>query len=71
MNDHGLGSDTHPTTHGTRFDKTTPGDIVQFRWLFKTPSVRNSDKRPYPTFVKGYVHNGVFRGLPEVVHLDN
>ena len=30
-----------------------------------------SDKRPYPTFVKAYMHNGVFKSLQEVVHFYN
>ena len=33
--------------------------------------MRNSDKRPYPTFVKAYMHNGVFKSLQEVVHFYN
>ena len=53
------------------FYNTTPGDILQFRGLFKAPSVRNSDKRPYPTFVRAYMHNGVFKSLQEVVHFYN
>ena len=44
---------------------------MQFRGLLKTPSVRDSDKRPDPTFAKAFMHNGVFRSLPEVVHFDN
>ncbi len=33
--------------------------------------MRDSDKRPYPTFVKAYMHNGVFKSLQEVVHFYN
>jgi cytochrome c peroxidase len=36
-----------------------------------TPTTRNSDKRPYPTFVKAYMHNGVFKSLKQVVHFYN
>jgi cytochrome c peroxidase len=33
--------------------------------------VRNSDQRPTPTFVKAFMHNAVFKSLPEVVHFYN
>ena len=69
--DYGLGSNPNPGTDGTKFYNTTPGDILQFRGLFKNPSLRNSDKRPYPTFVRAYMHNGVFKSLQEVVHFYN
>jgi cytochrome c peroxidase len=69
--DFGLGSNPNLGTDGTKFYNTTPGDIAQFRGLFKVPSVRNSDKRPYPTFVRAYMHNGVFKSLEEVVHFYN
>jgi hypothetical protein len=39
--------------------------------LFKAPSLRNVDLRPYPGFVKSYMHNGVFKSLEEVVHFYN
>jgi cytochrome c peroxidase len=70
-NDHGLGSITRRITHGTRFRKKTPGDIVPLRGRFRTPSVRDPDRRPYPTFGKTFRHNGVFRSLPGVVPFDN
>ena len=69
--DYGLGSNPNPAPDGTRFYNTTPGDILKFRGLFKAPSVRNSDKRPTPTFVRAYMHNGVFKSLQEVVHFYN
>lgn len=37
----------------------------------KVPTLRNVDKRPYPEFVKAYMHNGVFTSLKEVVHFYN
>lgn len=37
----------------------------------KVPTLRNVDKRPYPDFVKAYMHNGVFKSLEEVVHFYN
>jgi cytochrome c peroxidase len=69
--DWGLGLNPNPAPDGTKFYNTNPGDIPMFRGLFKAPSVRNSDKRPYPTFVKSYMHNGVFKSLQEVVHFYN
>jgi cytochrome c peroxidase len=45
--------------------------IVQFRGFFKTPSVRDADKRPSADFVKAYMHNGVFKSLQQVVHFYN
>jgi cytochrome c peroxidase len=69
--DFGLGANPNPAPDGTRFFNKVPGDIVQFRGLFKTPSNRNEDKRPFPNFVKAYMHNGVFKSLLEVVHFYN
>ena len=69
--DYGLGANPNPAPDGTVFYNKTPGDIHQFRGLFKAPSVRNSDKRPSPDFVRAYMHNGVFKSLQEVVHFYN
>jgi cytochrome c peroxidase len=69
--DWGMGLNPNPAPDGTRFYNKTPGDILQFRGLFKTPSNRNVDQRPYPTFVKSFMHNGVFKSLPQVVHFYN
>jgi cytochrome c peroxidase len=38
---------------------------------FRTPTLRNVDKRPYKTFVKAYMHNGYFKSLEDVVHFYN
>jgi cytochrome c peroxidase len=38
---------------------------------FKVPTLRNVAKRPSPTFVKAYGHNGAFKSLREVVHFLN
>ncbi len=38
---------------------------------FQTATIRDVDKRPYPTFVKSYFHNGVVDSLKEVVHFYN
>jgi cytochrome c peroxidase len=69
--DYGLGANPNPAPGGTRFYNQVPGDIAQFRGLFKAPSNRDVDKRPYPSFVKAYMHNGVFKSLQEVVHFYN
>jgi cytochrome c peroxidase len=69
--DFGLGGNPNPAPDGTRFYIDTPGDIPQFRGLIQTPTVRNVDLRPTPTFVKAYMHNGVFKNLKTVVHWYN
>lgn len=38
---------------------------------FQVPTLRNVDKRPYPDFVKAYMHNGYLKSLEEVVHFYN
>ena len=38
---------------------------------FKTPTVRNIDKRPYPNFPKAYMHNGYFKSVEGIVHFYN
>jgi cytochrome c peroxidase len=47
------------------------GDFLAINGTFKAPSLRNIDKRPYPGFVRAYMHNGVFKSLKEVVHFYN
>jgi cytochrome c peroxidase len=37
----------------------------------KVPTLRNVDKRPYPSFVKAYTHNGWFKSLEQLVHFYN
>jgi hypothetical protein len=53
---------------------------VDARWLplardnqarFHVPTLRNVDKRPYPTFVKANGHNGYFKSLKSIVHFYN
>ena len=65
------GANPNPAPDGTRFMEAQPGDIPQFDGLFKAPSLRNVDQRPYPGFVRSYMHNGVFKSLEEVVHFYN
>ncbi len=69
--DYGLGANPNPSPGGTIFMSSAPGDVADFRGLFKAPSLRNADKRPSPDFVKSYMHNGVFKSLEEVVHFYN
>lgn len=42
-----------------------------FIGTFQVPTLRNVAKRPRATFVKGYMHNGYFKTLQEVVHFYN
>ncbi len=37
----------------------------------KVPTLRNVDKRPHPTFVKAFGHNGYFKSLKGIVHFYN
>jgi cytochrome c peroxidase len=37
----------------------------------RTPTLRNVDKRPWPGFVKAFMHNGYFKSLKDVVHFYN
>jgi len=69
--DYGLGANPNPAPDGTRFMEEQPGDVPQFNGLFKASTVRNADQRPYPGFVRSYMHNGVFKSLAEVVHFYN
>jgi cytochrome c peroxidase len=38
---------------------------------YKTPTLRNVDKRPNAAFMKAYMHNGYLKSLKEVVHFYN
>lgn len=41
------------------------------RGVFKTPTLRNVDKRPGKGFVKAFGHNGWFKSLESIVHFYN
>jgi cytochrome c peroxidase len=43
----------------------------QFDGKVQVPTLRNVDMRPYPGFVKTYMHNGYLKSLKEVVHFYN
>jgi len=47
------------------------GDFLKVNGKFKTPTLRNVDKRPYAGFIKCFNHNGVFKSLADVVHFYN
>ena len=42
-----------------------------FDGRFQVQTVRNVDKRPYPSFVRDYTHNGFFKSLDSIVHFYN
>ena len=42
-----------------------------FLGKYKTPTLRNVDKRTRVDFVKAYMHNGYLKSLKEVVHFYN
>jgi cytochrome c peroxidase len=42
-----------------------------FNGKMQVPTLRNVDQRPYPGFVKSYMHNGYLKSLKEVVHFYN
>ena len=44
---------------------------ASFVGKYKTPTLRNVDKRPRPDFIKAYMHNGYLKSLREVVHFYN
>jgi cytochrome c peroxidase len=55
---------TNPDGQWTRYAKSFIGK-------YKTPTLRDVDKRPRPDFVKAYMHNGYLKSLREVVHFYN
>jgi cytochrome c peroxidase len=73
--DYGLGGSMYPAL-GLPAGNEGPGsngqgDTLAINGIFKTPTLRNVDKRPTPMFVKCYNHNGVFKSLQQVVHFYN
>jgi cytochrome c peroxidase len=67
--DFGLGANPNISPEGVMFNNPTTNG--PFLGLFKTPSNRDVDLRPFPGFVKAYMHNGVHKSLPQVVHFYN
>jgi cytochrome c peroxidase len=68
--DFGLGDFLYPYNNLPVAD-LDQDDPLAIDGTFKTPTLRNVDKRPYPGFVKCYMHNGCFKSLQEVVHFYN
>jgi cytochrome c peroxidase len=52
-------------------DSRWPQYATSFIGKYKTPTLRNVDKRPRPDFVKAYMHNGYLKSLQEIVHFYN
>jgi len=52
-------------------DSQWSSQAKSFVGKYKTPTLRNVDKRPQPDFVKAYMHNGYLKSLEEVVHFYN
>ena len=55
---------TSPKTFSINYERDNYGK-------FRTPTLRNVDKRPNSTYVKRYMHNGFFSSLKDVVHFYN
>ena len=58
---------SHPSAVDARWRPLAAENMGRFR----VPTLRNVDKRPYPSFVKAYGHNGYFKSLKSVVHFYN
>lgn len=68
--DFGLGDFLYPL-NGLPNGDLAQQDPLAIDGTFKTPTLRNVDKRPTLDFVKAYGHNGVFKSLKQVVHFYN
>ena len=58
---------SHPSAVDARWRPLTGENMGRFQ----VPTLRNVDKRPYPSFVKAYGHNGYFKSLKSIVHFYN
>jgi cytochrome c peroxidase len=58
---------SNPSAVDQRWRKLAPDNQARIQ----VPTLRNVDKRPYPTFVKAYGHNGYFTSLKSIVHFYN
>ncbi len=68
--DFGLGDFLYPQ-QGLPSGDLAQGDPLHIDGLFKAPTLRNVDNRPYATFTKAYYHNGFFKDLKSIVHFYN
>jgi cytochrome c peroxidase len=58
---------SQPSSVDKRWVALAPDNQARIR----VPTLRNVDKRPYPTFVKAYGHNGYFKSLKAIVRFYN
>jgi cytochrome c peroxidase len=58
---------SQPSAVDSRWLKLAPGNQARIQ----VPTLRNVDRRPYPAFVKAYMHNGYFTSLKAIVHFYN
>jgi cytochrome c peroxidase len=58
---------SQPSAVDQRWAKLASGNQARVQ----VPTLRNVDKRPYPAFVKAYMHDGYFTSLKAVVHFYN
>jgi cytochrome c peroxidase len=58
---------SQPSQVDARWVPLTPEN----RGRVQVPTLRNVDKRPYPSFVNAYGHNGYFKSLKSIVHFYN
>jgi cytochrome c peroxidase len=58
---------SQPSAVDSRWLRLAPDNQARFR----VPTLRNVDRRPSPTFVKAYGHNGYFTSLKSIVHFYN
>lgn len=70
---HNIGTPHNPEIHDGDPDQGLAGHIGddRRRGFFKTPTVRNVDKRKGNGFTKAYTHNGWFKSLESIVHFYN
>jgi cytochrome c peroxidase len=61
----------HPLSEPSARDPHWVVHAAENNARFQVPTLRNVDKRPDPTFVKAYGHNGYFKSLKEIVHFYN
>jgi cytochrome c peroxidase len=72
---HNIGTPRNPEIPDTGVDSDLGlmglTDDLAHRGFFKTPTLRNVDKRKDKDFIKAYTHNGWFKSLESIVHFYN
>jgi cytochrome c peroxidase len=61
----------HTSLDGEDLDGDGVADERNQFGFFKTPTLRNVDKRPHSRFIKAYGHNGWFKSIESIVHFYN